>query len=397
MRRLFASKKGISDEYLNVAMLVVVALAVISITLCIFVIGRSVPPDAPEDSDPVEDFPTSENTEPSVESPEDSTAITDEPESDTVGEIETETETETDTEPSAETEKPTEPPTESETEPPAPPMPDSFVPVTPNNVAVISADAIYSDHAILVDCSTNTVLAQRLADYRIYPASMTKIMTIIVACEQIKDLDARLTIPAAIITQCRAEGASVAGFTAGQSVSARDMLYGAALPSGADATFGLAMLVTGKTDIFEAEAEFAKLMNQKAKELGMTKTTFVNASGLHNDNHASTVRDIATMMNYAMRVPLVKQILSTVQYTTSYGKTLTSSVFSKTSYVHQTYSNGVTMVAGKSGFTYHAMYCLASYHETKSGKGYVLVTALSYQNSYQPISDAKYIVEKYIK
>ncbi|MBR2371117.1 MAG: hypothetical protein IKA82_03755 [Clostridia bacterium] len=393
MVRLFASKRGITEELLNIVMLVVVALAVISITLCIFVIGRSMPSDTPEDSDPVADFPSSESTDPSVEFPEDSTTVTDEPESDTVAI----TDTDTDTEPSSESDKPTEPPTESETEPTAPPMPESFVPVTPDNVSVISANAIYSDHAILVECSTNKVLAQRLADYRIYPASMTKIMTIIVACEQIKDLDARLTIPSAIITQCRAEGASVAGFTAGQSVTARDMLYGAALPSGADATFGLAMLVTGKTDIFEAESEFAKLMNQKAKDLGMTKTTFVNASGLHNDNHASTVRDVATMMNYAMHVPLVKQILSTVQYTTSYGKTLTSSVFSKTSYAHQTYSNGVTMVAGKSGFTYHAMYCLASYHEAENGKGYVLVTALSYQNSYQPISDAKYIVENYIK
>lgn len=405
MRRLFSSKKGISDEYLNVVMLVVVVLAVLSVTLCIFVIGRSMI-ETPQDTGTDVNTLTTEPSDTSPDSYGETDGIADETDSGTQDtnpadstdpEPETESETESETETETETDAPTQAPTESETEPSAPPMPDSFVPITPNNVSVISSSVIHSDHAILVDCASNSVIAQRLADYRIYPASMTKIMTIIVACEQISDLDARLVIPSAVITECRRQGASVAGFTAGQSVTARDMLYGAALPSGADATFGLAMLVTGKTDIFEAEAEFAGLMNQKAAELGMTNTHFVNASGLHDDAHSSTVRDIATMMNYAMHVPLAQQVLSAVRYTTSYGKVLTSSVFAKTSYTHQTYSNGVTMLAAKSGYTYHAMFCLASYHRDASGKGYVLVTALSYNNAYQPLADAKYLIEKYIK
>ena len=85
-------------------------------------------------------------------------------------------------------------------------------------------------------------------------------------------------------------------------------MYGAALPSGADATSALAIYVAG------SEAEFAKLMNKRAEELGLTSTRFANASGLHHPDHHSTVRENCGIMAYAMDNPPVAQLLSTKLY-----------------------------------------------------------------------------------
>ena len=388
MRQLFLSKKGITDKQLNIVMFVVVVLAIIAATVCVFVVGRALETqEAPDTSEPLisQDTPghISEQSPPvsDISTPQESDVS--EPPSTVTEPIESESESAT-----------VVVPPESETQPSLPPQ--SFVPVTPSNVSTINHAYIYSDHAMLVDCSTGNSIAQRLADYRIYPASMTKIMTVVVAFDQIKDLQTKFTMTQEIINECYNQHASVAGFVKGESVTALDLIYGAILPSGADATYALCVLATGKSDIFEAEAEFAKLMNRKALELGMESTNFVTASGLHHKDHRSTVRDIATLMNYAVHRADVKTVLSAVSYKTTTGRTLVSAVFSKTDYTHRTYSNGLKMVAAKSGYTDYAMFCLASYYEDSNGKGYVLVTAMAYQNSYQPIADAKYIVEAYI-
>ena len=127
---------------------------------------------------------------------------------------------------------------------------------------------IDSEYGILIDLSDNTVVASKNGDSRIYPASMTKIMTLIVAYEHIEDLNATYTFPAEIFDPLYQANASVAGFKPGETVPYRDLLYGTALPSGADATTALALTVAGD------ETAFAELMNQTAQRLGLKNTHF---------------------------------------------------------------------------------------------------------------------------
>lgn len=257
----------------------------------------------------------------------------------------------------------------------------------------IPKDFIASRYAILVDAKSNTVVAQSYSDERIYPASMTKIMTVIVACETVKDFEVKYTMKAEQIRKAANQGASMAGFWAWDVVSIEDLLYGVILPSGADAAYALADYVAG------SEEAYVALMNKKAREIGMTSTNFTNVTGLHSDDHYSTARDIVVMMEYAMSIPTVKKVMSAVTYTTTHGKTLVSVVFNKTEYKHKKYSNGVVMIAGKSGYTPEAGYCLATYYEDSAGNSYILVTADSpiSKKSIQPVNDAKTIIEGYIK
>ncbi len=131
-----------------------------------------------------------------------------------------------------------------------------------------------SRHAILLDAQSGRVLAQKRADERTAPASLTKMMTVLLAIETEPDLDKQVTLPEDIFPALQTEKASMAGFVPDETVTVRDLLYGAMLPSGAECCEALAQLVSG------SEENFAALMNQKAAELGMKNTHFTNATGL---------------------------------------------------------------------------------------------------------------------
>lgn len=163
----------------------------------------------------------------------------------------------------------TEAPTEAPTEPPA----LLTYPTPADNLTELTASNISSEHAVLLDVENNTVLAQRDPDARIYPASMTKIMTLLVAAEHIENMDDTFTMTYEIIAPLIEAEASRAGFEEGETVSLKDLMYGIALPSGADATTAIAIYLCGSED------EFVKLMNEKVEELGLKNTHFTNASG----------------------------------------------------------------------------------------------------------------------
>jgi D-alanyl-D-alanine carboxypeptidase (penicillin-binding protein 5/6) len=247
-------------------------------------------------------------------------------------------------------------------------------PTESSSMLEIPEDLILSKYAILVDVSTNEIIAQRNADSQLYPASMSKIMTLIVAMEHISDYDTTFTMTSDIIDPLKSEGAALAGFSDGEVVTVRDLLYACALPSGAEATTALAILVSG------SEIDFATLMNQKAAELGLANTHFSNCTGLHDENHYTTATDMAMIMQYAMQNEELKEILSTYQYTTSStdyhpdGILLESTTFSK---IYGDEVDGFTIVAGKTGYTDEAGYCLVSYAESDNGDQYICVAANS--------------------
>ncbi len=231
---------------------------------------------------------------------------------------------------------------------------------------------IRSEYAVLVDAKTGRIVAQKSADTVIYPASMTKVLTLLTAVEMIENLEDTYTVKFDDIHPGYVEGASMAGFAENEVVTIKDLLYGTVLPSGADATAALASYLTG------SESAFAPYMNQKAKELGIETANYVNTSGLHNANHYCTVKDIAIIMKAAMDNPICKEILSTYQYTTSItpehpeGILLTSTLFSR---MYGTEPEVATITAGKTGFTNEAGNCIVSYGVSVTGNEYIFVTS----------------------
>ena len=143
----------------------------------------------------------------------------------------------------------------------------------------ISSDRLNSPHAILIRLKDQTILMQKNSEEKIYPASLTKMMTAIIAIENLPNLQEEIKLPNSMFKELYNEDATMAGFQPDEKVRAVDLLFGALLPSGAECCVGLADQIAG------SEQNFAKIMNQKAADLGMNNTHFENATGLHDENH----------------------------------------------------------------------------------------------------------------
>lgn len=243
-----------------------------------------------------------------------------------------------------------------------------------DNESIEFGDKIVSKYGVLVDVSENKIIAQREADKIIYPASMTKIMTLIVAAENMNSIDDRFTMTYEILHPLMEADASITGFEEGETVTVEDMLYGTVLPSGADAAIGLAERISG------SEVNFVKLMNEKAEVLGLKHTHFTNTSGLHDENHYSTATEMAVILEYALQNDLCRKVLSTYQYTTSRTKEHPQGILLESTMFSRMYGDeveGVQIEGGKTGFTDEAENCLASF-AVKDGHEYIAVTAGSY-------------------
>lgn len=233
-------------------------------------------------------------------------------------------------------------------------------------------DTVNSDYAILYDLDRHRIVAEKNLSKVIYPASMTKIMTLLVAVEHISNLDDKVTITQDIVDYVYKHDASNCGFAAGEQVTVRDLLYGVILPSGADAVMALSRYVAGGDDAFVA------LMNQKAKDLGLSANAhFVNATGLYHKDHHLTVRDMAEILNAAMANPTARTILTTPSYRMTATKQHPSGLsFSNLflSRISGQDKNGVSVMAAKTGYVSQSMYCAASYAVSANGRHYIAVT-----------------------
>ncbi|MEG0260069.1 MAG: serine hydrolase [Lysinibacillus sp.] len=232
----------------------------------------------------------------------------------------------------------------------------------------LQIDSINSQNAVLFD-EQGDVYYTKNADEKIYPASLTKIMTAILAIEHV-DLQQTIKIKEETINNLLAQKASMAGFSAGDEIKMQDLLYGTLLASGADATIALTEQVKG------SEEAFVVLMNEKAQQLGMDSTHFTNATGLHNKNHYSTVNDLSVLLRYALENTTFKHIFTTKHYVTaptthfSEGITINSTLFSK---LEGETINGGNLLGGKTGYTPEAGLCLASMAEI-NGENYLFIT-----------------------
>lgn len=230
---------------------------------------------------------------------------------------------------------------------------------------------IVSSSAILVDTETSNIVAQREAMKRIDPASMTKILTLLVAVEHIDNLDDIFTITPEITDYSYVNDCSNAGFEKNETVTVRDMLYGTILPSGADAAVGLAEYVAG------SQEKFVELMNEKLKELGLSETAhFTNCVGIYDENHYCTVYDMAIILKAAIDNELCKEVLSAHTYTTSFSEQHPEGIIISNWFLRriEDKDTGGEVVCGKTGYVLQSGNCAASYGVNSSGKGYICVT-----------------------
>ena len=164
----------------------------------------------------------------------------------------------------------------------------------PFNVLAITLPKLNSNNIIVYDDANKEILYEKNASEVVNIASLTKIMTTIVAIENINDLNETVEITNSMLQEVPWD-ASIAGLKEGDVVTYRDLLYATMLPSGADAATALAHSISGNTN------SFVHLMNQKAKVLDLNDTHFVNVTGLDADGHYSSANDVLKYLLYALQ------------------------------------------------------------------------------------------------
>lgn len=184
---------------------------------------------------------------------------------------------------------------------------------TPASATDISGDSgIVSQAIALIDVTNGRAVASKNGAQRIYPASMTKVMTLLVACENAKSATELLTVTENMVAKYKTtDGASVAiEWKVGQQVTVEDALYLVIYESDTYACWLLSEYVAG------SEADFVRMMNERASALGLSGTHFENSTGLYHDNHYTTCFDMAAIMAAAMNNEAARKVLtSTTQYT----------------------------------------------------------------------------------
>lgn len=281
---------------------------------------------------------------------------------------------------------------------PTPPVVEEETPdptaygVTANTIRL--GEEFPSVYAVLIDLDTHEILAEKGAETVIYPASMTKILTVLVAAEAIDeaDLDDTFTITREITDYCYVNGCSVVGLMVDETVTVRELFYGTILPSGADAAVGLATYVAGSQEAFVA------MMNQKLEELGLSDTAhFTNCVGLFDEAHACTVTDMAAILEAAIENDLCREVLGAHTYETAptadhpEGQILSNWFLRR---IEDKDTGGLTVMGAKTGYVVQSGNCAASWAQDSDGHRYLCVTADA-SSAWQAIYDHAELYKTY--
>ena len=235
-----------------------------------------------------------------------------------------------------------------------------------------------------------------------YPASMTKVMTVVVALDLIENLEDEYIITSEILSTVPSNASTswLANYV-GSKVTIRDLLYGISYRSGGDSVICL-------LDYLGLSAkQFASLMNEKAQKIGLQNTTFGGAIGMDDEENQTTCRDMAAIMAYAMENPLCQDLFGGLSYRlkyiemTYYNGTLSTTLDRMGTGPSYVLGKNYTLLAAKSGLEDKAGYCLVSYIKNNvTGETFVLVTAnasksASYPSNRNPIEDMIDLFERF--
>ena len=232
-------------------------------------------------------------------------------------------------------------------------------------------DEVQSTNGIFIDLATGNILFDRDAHTRINPASMTKVLTVLVAAEHVADWSDTFEITPEITNYSYVHDCSAVGFSNNEVVTVEDLFYGTVLCSGGDAALGLATYVAG------SQEAFVDMMNEKLKELGLSDTAhFTNCVGLYDENHYCTVYDIAMILEAAIDNPQCREVLSTKKYTTSSTPEHPEGIQISNWFLRriEDKDTGGEVICGKTGFVAQSGSCAVSYGVDESGKEYICAT-----------------------
>lgn len=240
-----------------------------------------------------------------------------------------------------------------------------------NTYAYTSPTAsLYSEASILYHRGTKTIVWEKNSKKRMYPASLTKLMTAEIILHSGLSLQETVTISSSMLAGLEEANASVAGFALQENVTVKDLLYGLLLPSGGDAANALSQLVS------KDERSFVQLMNERAGELGLGDTHFQNPTGLDQTDQYTTAYDMMRLMDHLLEHEEFRTIASTSMYTVITNKhpkglEMQSSLIVGTDPKSRYYSP--YMAGGKTGYTGKAGRCLASF-SSDQGMEYIHIS-----------------------
>ncbi len=238
------------------------------------------------------------------------------------------------------------------------------------NYGTDKVDSNLAESAGVFNVDTKEVLYSQNLFEKLYPASTTKILTAYIIIKY-GNLDDKVTVSSEAVSNLA--GSSLCGVQAGDQLTVRDLLYGLMLVSGNDAANVLAEYYSGSVE------KFAKVMNKEAKALGATKSHFVNANGLPDEKHYTSVYDMYLIFQEAIKlqnfVDIIKTDFIDVSYADANGNTVSKTWTNTNQYLKgETQSpDGITVIGGKTGTTNAAGYCLVLYSQNKKGQDIISI------------------------
>lgn len=253
-------------------------------------------------------------------------------------------------------------------------------------------------YLLVYSIDSDEVVLEKNADKQAYPASITKVLTALVAYENITDLNEKVIVTEEDLAGLSIAGASVVGLEVGNEVSYSDLIYSLLIISAGDSAQVLA------NHIFGSEEKAVAAMNEKAQSLGMNSSHFANPTGLHDDNHYTTMNDLLLLMKEAMSNEFLKQVMSTMKYSITVNPQGGQLVFMHTIQMAKLDSEIVEnyITGGKTGSTNEAGSNLMSFGEA-NGINYIVITVGidSSQDNFaavkQNIAVYEYLDSKYQK
>lgn len=254
-------------------------------------------------------------------------------------------------------------------------------------------DEVQSTNGIFIDLETGNILFDRDAHTRINPASMTKVLTMLVAAENVEDWSDTFEITPEITNFSYVHDCSAVGFSNNEVVTVEDLFYGTILCSGGDAALGLATYVAG------SQEAFVDMMNEKLKELGLSETAhFTNCVGLYDENHYCTTYDIAMILEAALDNPQCREVLSAKKYTTSSTPEHPEGISISNWFLRriEDKDTGGEVICGKTGFVAQSGSCAVSYGMDSSGHEYVCATVNAH-SSWRCIYDHVELYKRFAK
>ena len=273
---------------------------------------------------------------------------------------------------------------------------DTFIPsyVKNDSTKAMTSAEVTAEYGIVVNADEQTVIAHKGGYDRINPASMTKLLTLLVAAELVPEEKRSefVNVPTEATDYAFTHDCSNVGFAKEERVTVNDLFYGTILPSGGDAAIALAIYTSGSHEAF------VEKMNDKLAELGIADTAhFTNCVGIYDANHYCTVYDMAVIMGACIQNPYCREIMKARTYTTSKTTEHPEGLQISNWFMRRIEDKdcGGEVLGAKTGYVDESGSCAASYYRGADGKEYICVTAKSH-SSWRCIYDHVAVYNIYV-